>query len=556
MLTAFLISSFVLLQPDDSQRSVGILSLIAIQNGGDSYKQAFLDDAVDSLPDSIAFHAPSHILAINALWFTSLVLSLDAALFGIFAKQWCREYLRWHSINQPPRENVLLRQVRFEAWERWRVASFIAAVPALLETALVLFLIGLLIFVPTFTQNPLTIVVSTAIGGSLIAVLVLTALPIFYRLCPFQSPTSWACVHLPRLLCWLFWSTVSFGAYLSSGLICFAGITNTNETLRFFQVVEDFVDDQLTAREIFEDWRRYNLRAVNDAALCRAIIPDFNLERVCRDQDIDFHETCVDVVQTRMLVRALAWVRCGSMNDKVTHTAVLECVPSIHATDTPTWRVNRPHVLSSVATLCPTDLHQLHEVAMSTFFEVSTGSIRFRQLTGSGSPFQPVDLSGPFVVTALRELHGFFKASDAWESDAITYEICHSLLQSDLLALVDDWVRLSALLEPNRSREGVAEMIAFLLCLLRIIPSTRVRDSVLAAGPIMTRRWAKTMQEAYRRLAPHDMAYRDGLVSLCVEVARLLGTLDFTKSQRGDREILSEFRLVIETCAELIEALK
>ena len=111
----------------------------------------FLNETAASLPTSSAFKAPGNVVTINILWFTSLVLALAAALFGILAKQWCREYLRWHSVIATARENVLIRQVRFEAWDRWQVNAFIATIPAFLEVALTLFLVGLLIFVPTFS---------------------------------------------------------------------------------------------------------------------------------------------------------------------------------------------------------------------------------------------------------------------------------------------------------------------------------------------------------------------------------------------------------------------
>ena len=82
----------------------------------------------------------------NSLWFLSLILSLASALFGILGKQWCREYMKWYSVLSRPQENIILRQVRYEAWEEWRVVSLIAAIPALLESALVLFFIGLVVY--------------------------------------------------------------------------------------------------------------------------------------------------------------------------------------------------------------------------------------------------------------------------------------------------------------------------------------------------------------------------------------------------------------------------
>ena len=120
----------------------------------------YLNETAASLPTSTTFKAPGNVVTVNILWFTSLVLALAAALFGILAKQWCREYLRWHSVVESARMNVILRQMRYEAWEEWKVASYIAAIPALLQIALVLFFAGLLAFIPTFAERSLTIVLS------------------------------------------------------------------------------------------------------------------------------------------------------------------------------------------------------------------------------------------------------------------------------------------------------------------------------------------------------------------------------------------------------------
>ena len=93
VLTAFLAVSVVLLQPDNSQLSVQLLSLIALQNGAPERMQPYLNATAESLPTSTSFQAPSSAVAINALWFISLVLSLLAALFILAAQQWIRHYL-------------------------------------------------------------------------------------------------------------------------------------------------------------------------------------------------------------------------------------------------------------------------------------------------------------------------------------------------------------------------------------------------------------------------------------------------------------------------------
>ena len=80
------------------------------------------------------------------MWFLSLVISLASALLGILAKQWIREYLTWDKATALPKTNIRVRQVRFEAWEDWHTPAIISAIPVLLEVAIILFVMGLVLF--------------------------------------------------------------------------------------------------------------------------------------------------------------------------------------------------------------------------------------------------------------------------------------------------------------------------------------------------------------------------------------------------------------------------
>ncbi|KAJ3518919.1 hypothetical protein NM688_g9374 [Phlebia brevispora] len=145
VVTAFVIVSYTMLQPDTTQQSIQLLSVLAIRSGGFPGSDSFLNSTAATLPSSTAFQAPTSAITINALWFASLVLSLASALYGILAKQWCREYIKWKYVLADARENVLIRQARYEAWDQWKVSAFIAAIPALLEISLVLFLSGIVV---------------------------------------------------------------------------------------------------------------------------------------------------------------------------------------------------------------------------------------------------------------------------------------------------------------------------------------------------------------------------------------------------------------------------
>ena len=166
---------------------------------GEPPDQPFLRGSVASLPNSTSIGAPTSSVVVNSLWFVSLVLSLGAALFGILAKQWCREYLKWYSPPEPAIDNVMLRQIRFEAWQRSNASSIIASVPALLEFALVLFLTGLTVFV--WSLHPtVAIFVTSAIGVLLTLVSGLTLMDVFSRVSPYKSPTGWALFRAAQAL--------------------------------------------------------------------------------------------------------------------------------------------------------------------------------------------------------------------------------------------------------------------------------------------------------------------------------------------------------------------
>lgn len=146
-----------------------------------------------TLLDPPAFTPSPSARWINALFFNSLVLSLASAIFGILAKQWLREYMQWNSPLGAPRENVLVRQIRFEAWEAWNVGATIAAIPALIELAMILFLSGVVILLWTL-DDVVAIAVTVVVAVFLGVVSAFTVMPVFFRRCPYKSPTAWACV--------------------------------------------------------------------------------------------------------------------------------------------------------------------------------------------------------------------------------------------------------------------------------------------------------------------------------------------------------------------------
>ena len=524
MLTAFLVVSLLLLQPDNSQTTVQLLSLIALQGGVPMDLQPMLNETASSLPRSATVRAPGNAATINTLWFASLVLSLAAALFGILAKQWCREYLRWHNVISSARENVLVRQVRFEAWEQWRAASLIASIPAFLEVALALFLVGLLMFVPTFSEHRMTVVVSVVIYGVLIGVTILTVLPLFYRLCPFQTPTGWAFILIIESLPWLFGLLFLCAMYpvmvctflLGKGWFC--------SPIKYLRDMCFKLRPSLQRRR---DWRSYVLYTVTDLELCSTVFPDVH------------KEAAASAVQSHVLARALTWVRRGS-NAEAVVAAILESLLSI--TPPPHTRtrytpdaLTDPRILSSVYSIHSTDPFRVFQMARACFVSTADGTVSF--LTGPQSPFHRTAPFGPFLPAEVGtdEFWDEYQAVFAeWDTNPAFLEVWHALLQINLLSLVEDWLAAKS---DTILRKSVAEKIAMIFSIWRLIPTDDIRRSSGSNVAECMEPWAKTLETIYQKLMPHEAATADGLVPMCIELCRLLGPVVFECNQ-GERRII------------------
>ena len=136
-------------------------------------------------------HSPSSTArGINVLFFISLILSLAAALFSILARQWIREYLKWRSPLSEPRKNVIVRQIRYQAWEDWQVDAVIWSIPVLLEIAMVLFLLGFTVLLWTL-DDAVAATITAFVVLFLLALFGFTLLPLLSRRSPYKSPVSW-----------------------------------------------------------------------------------------------------------------------------------------------------------------------------------------------------------------------------------------------------------------------------------------------------------------------------------------------------------------------------
>lgn len=142
----------------------------------------------DSVSIPAEFEASSVNKAVNVFWFSSLMLSIFAALFGIFVKQWMHTYHSWSQMGSP-KEAVELRSIYHNSLFAWHVSEILSVLPLLLQLALVFFIIGLVAYLWTLDTVVAIFATTFALVGG-VAVLATVSLPVWYKDCAYKSPLS------------------------------------------------------------------------------------------------------------------------------------------------------------------------------------------------------------------------------------------------------------------------------------------------------------------------------------------------------------------------------
>ncbi len=183
VVTTFVAQTSQSLQVDYGEVTVSLLiELINVQCS------ALNGSLMNDVPRSdLTFRPPTSDLCVNGLWFTSLSLSLAAALFAVLTKQWIHQYLSAPS--GTPRDRCHVCQFHYMGLEQWRVGLIIGLLPVLMSASLAVFLVGLVLFI-----IPLCVSIASVVGAitfmSFSAYIVTNFLPILYPSCPYKTPLS------------------------------------------------------------------------------------------------------------------------------------------------------------------------------------------------------------------------------------------------------------------------------------------------------------------------------------------------------------------------------
>ena len=144
VLTAFLIESYKNLQEDPQQTMITLLRQISLQTNNYTIVAGRLISAVTPEPTPTPFSAALTDIRVNVCWFSSLVLSLSSASFGMLLQQWLREYL--YIDRTVPQERLRIRYFRARGLEVWKLYEIASVLPLILQVSLLLFFVGLCFF--------------------------------------------------------------------------------------------------------------------------------------------------------------------------------------------------------------------------------------------------------------------------------------------------------------------------------------------------------------------------------------------------------------------------
>ncbi|CAE6434223.1 unnamed protein product [Rhizoctonia solani] len=185
--TAFVIESYKNLKQDPAD--VSAQALLVISQTLSSLTNAPQPAASTPIPfeEAAPFRAAPSAIFVNVLWFLSLSLSVAVSLISMLAKEWCLEFMSGRI--GPPGAQARRRQRRWDALESWRMKEVLTMLPSLIHLSLLLFAIGLCVFlwdVHYGVAIPVVIVTTLAAG----AYFACTILPFIDNYCPYGTVLS------------------------------------------------------------------------------------------------------------------------------------------------------------------------------------------------------------------------------------------------------------------------------------------------------------------------------------------------------------------------------
>ncbi|QRW14346.1 hypothetical protein RhiLY_13345 [Ceratobasidium sp. AG-Ba] len=184
--TALVIESSHQLQPDPAETSAQILLFISKTLVAISKNQPVEISSLSELP--VSDFSPSYnSVVVNTFWFLSLGLSVTVSLVAMLSKSWCNAFMS-KRIGMKY-EQGRRRQQKWNGIELWGMQSVFVYLPVLMHVALLLFFIGLALYLWGISISVASPIVALAVVSVLVYIIA-TVLPVVYDNCPFSTPLS------------------------------------------------------------------------------------------------------------------------------------------------------------------------------------------------------------------------------------------------------------------------------------------------------------------------------------------------------------------------------
>ena len=136
------------------------------------------------------FSPPEYIVLVNALFYASLGVMILAAFVAMLIKSWVHEFDRGLRAISIPEQRAKTREFRYLAMERWKLQEMAAMLPLLIQISLLLFAVGLVLFL-FYVSTPSFGVTTAIFGAGVLYYATTTAISVFVTSSPpFHSPLS------------------------------------------------------------------------------------------------------------------------------------------------------------------------------------------------------------------------------------------------------------------------------------------------------------------------------------------------------------------------------
>jgi hypothetical protein len=135
------------------------------------------------------FSPPEHIVVVNALFYASLGVMILAAFIAMLIKSWVREFDRGLRAMSLPEQRAKTREFRYLGMERWKLPEMVGILPFLIQISLLLFAIGLVIFL-FHISKPSCGVTTIIFGVGIFYYAMTTSISVVVTSSPFRSPLS------------------------------------------------------------------------------------------------------------------------------------------------------------------------------------------------------------------------------------------------------------------------------------------------------------------------------------------------------------------------------